>query len=378
VSALSKARQIIEDSLDRIFPKRPVFLPAGARALLERHSLRIVDVGGAMGPDERWKSLGPGVCRFVTFEPDARSFAGLAVDPTGRNASLPVGLADTRGEKTLHLTRGEFASSLYPPNAEVLKDFATWPWHEPAGETTIRVDTLDHSLSGHPEWRPDFIKIDVEGADLDVLKGAVGCLPDVLGVQVEVAFVERNVGAPLQPEIDGWLRAVGFVPHQLIREHWVRANGLFGATSRPQLVWADALYLRDRAWMLAKLAKADGQDRAVMMARMIAVLLVYGAHDYALELVDAADAAGSLDAPTANELRAAVVGSVVSTPAFLLRGGIALTLALAVGVVLLPFGQRGRAVAGSIVAKQAAPVFNTLYRSAARAGLQASCIPDLP
>jgi FkbM family methyltransferase len=377
VSALSKARQIIEDGLDRIFPKRPVFLPAGARTLLERHPLRIVDVGGAMGPDERWKSLGPAVCRFVTFEPDVRSFAGLAVDPTGRNASLPVGLADTRGQKTLYLTRGDFASSLYKPNAEVLKDFATWPWHEPAGESTIRVDTLDHSLSGHPDWRPDFIKIDVEGADLDVLKGAVDCLPDVLGVQVEVAFLERNIGAPLQPVIDDWLRAAGFVPHQLIREHWVRTNGLFGATSRPQLVWADVLYLRNRASILGNLAKADGPDRAVMMARMIAILLVYGAHDYALELVDAAHAAGSLDAPVANELRDAVVGSVVSIPRFLLRGSIALILAVAVGVMLLPFGRRGRAAGGSIVAKQAAPVFNTLYRSAARAGLQASCIPDL-
>jgi FkbM family methyltransferase len=373
---MSKARQAIEDGLDRIFPKRPIYIPAGVRELLKRHPLRIVDVGGAMGPDERWQSLGLGVCRFVTFEPDARSFAGLVVDPTGCNACLPVGLADVQGEKILHLTRGAFASSLYPPNAEVLKDFATWPWHEPAGETTIRVDTLDHSLSDHPDWRPDFIKIDVEGADLDVLKGAVGHLPDVLGVQVEVAFIERNIGAPLQPEIDHWLRAAGFIPYQIVREHWVRANGVFGATSRPQLVWADALYLRDRASMLAKLARANGPDRAVIMARLIAVLLAYGAHDYALELVDAAHTAECLDPPAAKELRAAVGGSVVSIPTFLLRGGIALTLALAVAVALLPFGRRGRLLGRSIVAKQAAPVFNTLYRSAARIGLQGSCIPD--
>jgi hypothetical protein len=74
VSTLSKGRQIIEDGLDRIFPKRRVFLPAGTCALLRRHPLRIVDVGGAMGPDERWKPLAPGHC--VIFELDAKADSG--------------------------------------------------------------------------------------------------------------------------------------------------------------------------------------------------------------------------------------------------------------------------------------------------------------
>ena len=377
MNTLSKAKRVLEDVLDRIFPKQRVLLTERIRNLLRHHPLRIVDVGGAMGPDERWRALGPGLCRFVTFEPDLRSFDGLVVDPSGRHATLSVALADAPGERMLHLTQGAFASSLYPPNADILKDFAVWPWYKSAGQRAIKVDTLDRCLTDHPDWRPDYLKIDAEGADLDILIGAVGCLPEVLALQVEVAFIERNIGTPLQPNIDLWLRTNGFVLHRLVREHWVRANALFGATSQPQLVWADALYLRDRNSILAMLAKADDAQRTLTLTRMVVVLLVYGAHDYALDLVEAARAAeGGADSDLVDDLRLAITGSVIPVWPFLLRGGVALLLALAVATLLLPFGRRGRNVGGAVIAKQAAPLFHAAYRSAARSGIGRSCIAD--
>ena len=274
------------------------------------------------------------------------------------------------------MTQGAFASSLYPPNAEILKGFAVWPWYESAGQRAIKVDTLDRCLTDHPDWRPDYLKIDAEGADLDILRGAESCLPEVLALQVEVAFIERNIGTPLQPAIDLWLRAKGFVPHQLVREHWVRANGLFGAASQPQLVWADVFYLRDRGSFFAMLAKADDAQRGLTLTRMIAVLLAYGAHDYALELVEVARAEGVAESDLVNDLRLAITGSVIPLWPFLLRGVVALLLALAMGILLLPFGRRGRNVGGAVIAKQAAPLFHAAYRAAARGGLGRSCIPD--
>ena len=375
---MSRIRASIEKNLDFIFPKRRIYLPRQLRNLLKQHSLRIVDVGGAMGPDDRWNVLGLELCRFVTFEPDARSFAGLVMDSTGRNASLPVGLSDKAGEQTLFLTQGAFASSLYKPNEAVLQDYATWPWHKSAGETKIPVDTLDHALAGHKEWWPDFIKIDVEGADLDVLKGATGCLPAVFGVQIEVAFVERNTGAPLQPDVDGWLRATGFLPYQIIREHWIRNNAVYGATSRPQLVWADVLYIRDRSWAMTRLAQTAVAERIVVLTKMVTVLLAYGAHDYAIEIIEAGLSAGHVSAADSVVLRESVNGSVFSVPAFVVRGGIALAFALAVGMLLLPFGSKFRAIGRQMVVKQAAPLFFALYRSASRTGLQDCCIADIP
>jgi hypothetical protein len=82
-----------------------------------------------------------------------------------------------------------------------------------------------------------FIKVDIEGADLDVLKGGHTALATAFGA--ETSFVARNIGAPLQPEIDLRLREAGFRPHLLIREHSVRANAVYGVLSRPQLASHD-------------------------------------------------------------------------------------------------------------------------------------------
>jgi FkbM family methyltransferase len=375
VQRVSGARQALERTLDRIFPKRPVYLPTGLREQLKLDPLRIVDVGGALGPDARWSGLGLDLCRFLTFEPDKRSFASLRLDKTSHNTTLPLGVSDSPANKTLYLTAGAFASSFYPPNAAVLKDFAIWPWHESRGTETIWCDTLDNCLAGMSDWQPDFLKIDVEGADLDVLKGARRSIENVLGVQVEVAFVERNLGAPLQPDIDRWLRTMGFLPHQLIREHWVRTNGTFGATSCPQLIWADALYLRPREYILDRLGRSEGRARVGLLARLLAILLSYGAHDYALELVEAAGSARLIETPLLQEAREAVRGSVVSIPLYVLRGSLALSLAIFAWLLLL-LARPGRGVGGSIVARQAGPLLHALYRSAKRSGLQRSCISD--
>ena len=42
----------------------------------------------------------------------------------------------------------------------------------------------------------DFLKVDVEGADLEVIKGGERSLIDCLGIKIEVQFKERNIGSP--------------------------------------------------------------------------------------------------------------------------------------------------------------------------------------
>ena len=241
-----------------------VRLTPSMQARLAAHPLQVIDVGAAFGPERRWSQLGETSCRFMAFEPDARSSGDLKLDASGRIATLAVALGSNAGMRTLHLTKAPFASSLCEPNRKVLEAFATWPWHEPAGEAKVKVDTLDHCLAANAGWRADFIKVDAEGADLEVLEGGRESLGQTLGVQVEVAFIERHVGAPLFSDIDAYLRRAGFSLYQLTREHWLRTNGTFGVNSSPQLVWADALYLRDRDWVLDALGsqpRSGGKDR---------------------------------------------------------------------------------------------------------------------
>jgi hypothetical protein len=57
---------------------------------------------------------------------------------------------------------------------------------------------------------PDMIKMDVQGAELDVLKGAVETLSTVKHVILELQVVEYNKGAPLKDDVIAYMDTQGF------------------------------------------------------------------------------------------------------------------------------------------------------------------------
>lgn len=358
---------------EALLPSGQVRLSDGLRRRLVADPLTIVDVGAVFGPDPRWLQLGERTCRFLTFEPDERSIETHSDDGPFEMLALSTALANEQGCKTLHLTVGPFASSLYPPNKAVLGEFGPWPWHESAGTDEVSVDRLDTCLAGRPEWTPDFIKTDVEGADLDVLRGAERALDSAIGLQVEAAFVERNIGAPLFADIDIFLREHGFTLFQLIREHWVRTNKVMGPRSRPQLIWADVIYFRDAAALQARIA-AGGEG---VLVKIVALLLVHGYHDFAAQVVAEAVAAKQCSLALKAECDASIAASVEHPRAFLLRAWIATLLAGLLRLVALPFGGAARRQMRELYAKQAAPLYHYLYRESMRGGLDRSCVADL-
>ncbi len=362
---------------EKLLPAGQVRLTEGLKRRLVADPLIIVDVGAVFGPDPRWIQLGERTCRFLTFEPDARSIETHSDDGPFQMLALSTALGNEQGRKTLHLTVGPFASSLYPPNKAVLGQYGTWPWHESAGTDEVSVDRLDTCLADRPDWAPDFIKTDVEGADLDVLKGSEKALAGALGLQVEAAFVERNVGAPLFADIDSFLRAHGFTLFQLIREHWVRTNKVIGPRSRPQLIWADVIYFRDSAELLARLSVAAEPRRESLLVKFVALLLVHGYHDYAAQIVAEAVAAGHCSPGLKAEFDAAITASVAHPRAFLLRAWTATSIAMLLRIAALPFGGGVRRQMRELYAKQAAPLYFHLYRNNMRGGLERSCVTDL-
>ncbi len=368
-------KRVLNSAFDAIAPAPRVRLADEVRQRLVADPLTVVDVGAVFGPDKRWSQLGPRTCRFITFEPDKRSHAEPDENGPFAVLALPTAIGREPGTRTLHLTKGEFASSLYPPNKAVLGAFATWPWHESAGSAQVTVDTLDSALAAFPDWRPDFIKTDIEGADLDALIGGDLALAAALGVQVEASFVERNEGAPLFAEIDQHLRARGYMLFQLIREHWLRSNLVRGVASRPQLIWADVVYFRDAAAFAERLTAAT--DREALLVKFVALLLVYGHFDTAADVVSAAVEAGHCPPDLARGLEETIDHSTRS-PLFVPRAALATALATGLCLLALPFGTTAREQARQIYARQAAPLFHHLYRESMRAGLDRSCISDLP
>ena len=110
--------------------------------------------------------------------------------------------------------------------------------------STKRLDDIVDELG-----EVDFVKLDVQGGELDVIKGGQASLSQALVVQTEVEFVPLYKNQPLFAEIDQAMRQLGFEFHRFL--------GMSGRTLKPlvitanpfqpvsQHLWSDAVYVRD-------------------------------------------------------------------------------------------------------------------------------------
>lgn len=256
---------------------------AGA-GVLER--LEYVSVGAMGGLDEAWLPLAPLVA-VTGFEPDPREYAALA-EHHGRYFDYVI--LERRRPARLHVSRDPGKTSVFRPNLDLLADYPNVERFDVVDVLDVpaeRVRTLDEVLDELRAGTPDFLAVDTQGSELQVLQGATACLErHVGGVKVEVEFLPIYQGQPLFAEVDGLMRAHGYELMDLNRVYWKRRNHI-GFEGRGQLVFADALYLPS-ARRLAAAMGAGGEvpfDRAL---RCALVALVYGFHDYALWLLDAA------------------------------------------------------------------------------------------
>ena len=74
----------------------------------------------------------------------------------------------------------------------------------------IKAVTLDTVVRAKKWPMPDLIKMDVQGAEMDILKGAQHCLQTCRDLILELQTVEYNCGAPLRDEVIAYVEACGF------------------------------------------------------------------------------------------------------------------------------------------------------------------------
>jgi hypothetical protein len=79
---------------------------------------------------------------------------------------------------------------------------------------------------------PNLINLDIQGAELDALKGACNFLDQVSYIYTEVSYVELYRNAPLAEEIDQYLNSFGF---KRVVTRKVPKDG-----------WADVLYINQK------------------------------------------------------------------------------------------------------------------------------------
>ena len=106
----------------------------------------------------------------------------------------------------MHLASRTDSSSLLALGARQKAIFGM----EESGELWVPIKRLDACVST-PLPRPILLKIDVQGFELEVLKGATGLLPNLDAVYVEASYVELYEGQALHEEIERYLTDAGFI-----------------------------------------------------------------------------------------------------------------------------------------------------------------------
>jgi len=303
------------------------------KQVLGSDRLEVADVGSTGGPDSRWRDCAA-LCHFLAFDPDPRA---EEADPEFAVTNFAIGLWSSKTTRSLLLTSFPPASTVFDPNHAVLDDFLNAPTSEVIGVESITLDAMSSVLAGHA--KPDFIKIDAEGAELEILRGADEFLAgSCLGIQVEASFVERNRGAPFFSDIDCHVRSFGFSLFDLVCHRLIRTTGFFGLTSRPQVIWGDAVYFLDAEHFLMRMAQADPWRRPAVFCKFLLLLLVYGAHDYAAEIAARAAAKGLIAEDLSHDALRLVKDATSHGLSHVAKLTFSAAIALGALVVLFPFG----------------------------------------
>jgi hypothetical protein len=80
----------------------------------------------------------------------------------------------------------------------------------PAGTVTVRTERLDDYVRQNAVPRPNLIKLDVQGCELQALRGAEQCLSTAGAIISEVSFAEFYKEQCLFEDVVGFLSAHGF------------------------------------------------------------------------------------------------------------------------------------------------------------------------
>ncbi|MCS6851433.1 MAG: FkbM family methyltransferase [Gemmataceae bacterium] len=255
-----------------------------AAEILGSGATTIIDVGARWGMEKAWYALSP-LAKLIGFEPDAEECARL----NERRPSLehyryvPLALGHQRGKARLHLTREPACSSLYPPCPAMQRRYPALAVIEPVGTVEVDLVPLDDWATAEQVNDITFLKLDTQGSELDILRGAERVLQGCVGLEIEVEFSPIYIGQPLFADIDPFLRERGFVLWRLSNlTHYGEGSACllprqdsaafenFEAkfpTGNGRLVWANALYFRD----YRQVADApDGWRRLLVQAALLA------------------------------------------------------------------------------------------------------------
>lgn len=185
----------------------------------------IIHIGGHFG-EEISEYVNNGIQNIVVFEPLEQNFSILEKNVSNLNANIyghQIALGSEENELYMYISSNEAQSSSILKPKKHLTQYQHIVFNE---QEKVEVKTLDSY--NYTEY--NFINMDVQGYELEVLKGSVETLKNIDYVYCEVNRDELYENNAYVEEIDQFLSKYGMIR---VETDWM------GDT------WGDALYIKN-------------------------------------------------------------------------------------------------------------------------------------
>jgi FkbM family methyltransferase len=268
----------------------------GFAPLLDALPVTCLDVGARGGFTRDLLPLAPAV-RAIGFEPDTEECARLNAagagepQPWRESRFIPVALGKATETRRLNIYRKRGCSSLLEADVELARRFGRDDYYLHDGSLEVPTTTADAAAREYGFTDAVFFKLDVQGAELEILEGSQELLRrSLLALRVEVSFLPIYKDQPLFADIDQALRRHDLFPMRLLELHpWRRGSktklprmdaGPF-PYSEGQMIHGDVLYMK------APENLADDSDTAIeQLLRAALLALAYGLIDHAMAIFE--------------------------------------------------------------------------------------------
>jgi FkbM family methyltransferase len=211
---------------DEEYLNSPLEIEKELTSFFSLNSVKVVfDIGACDGLDSiKYGRLFPN-SKVYSYEPLGNNVSlineNIAKYKSSNIIPIQIALSDRKGEAEFYVSSGrpdhiaedidwDFgnkSSSLLEPN----KTIEVHPWLKFKKKVTVNTDTLENFMFENSISLIDFIHMDVQGAELMVLKGAGQSISKIKMIWLEVENVELYKNQPLASDVESFLKQNGFI-----------------------------------------------------------------------------------------------------------------------------------------------------------------------
>jgi len=184
--------------------------------------------------------------KIIGFEVDKAVCDKMNLTAKSGIKYYPYALGRNNEKKNFYITNHPMCCSLYKPNDSFNSLYNNLEVAYLKHEMEVETISLDFFVEENQIGEIDLLKIDVQGAELDIFKGGVKALKDVLQIVCEVEFVHHYENQPLFGDVSNFLSQYDFMFNKFL--------SIAGRSLRPilleknpntmsQQLWADAVFI---------------------------------------------------------------------------------------------------------------------------------------